>query len=139
MLTRKTWVRGTRKGIETAIELGKVLIPVYIIVSLIRETVIIDWISAFFAPAMGLFGLPGDASIVLVLGNVLNIYGALGAIASLELTVKQITTIGVMLSFSHSLIVETAIVRRIGLSAGWIVLTRVGLAVVAGLLMNGLF
>ena len=95
MVTKDTLIRGTRKGIQTSIELGKVLIPVYIIVSLIKETVIIDSISTFFAPFMGLFGLPGDASIVLVLGNILNIYGALGAIVSLGLTAKQITIIGV--------------------------------------------
>ncbi len=136
MLTKDTFIRGTRKGIETALELGKVLIPVYIIVSLIKETVIIGMVSDFFAPAMGLFGLPGDASIVLVLGNLINIYGALGAIASLDLTVKQITIIAVMLSFSHSLIVETAIVRKIGINAWMILLIRVSLAVVSGIIMN---
>jgi spore maturation protein SpmB len=136
MLTKDTFIRGARKGIETALELGKVLIPVYIIVSFIKETVIIGMISNFFAPAMGLFGLPGDASIVLVLGNLINIYGALGAAASLELTVKQITIIGVMLSFSHSLIVETAIVRKMGINAWLILFIRVSLAVVSGIILN---
>lgn len=136
MVTKDTLIRGTRKGIQTSIELGKVLIPVYIIVSLIKETVIIDSISTFFAPFMGLFGLPGDASIVLVLGNILNIYGALGAIVSLGLTAKQITIIGVMLSFSHSLIVETAIVRKIGINAWIIGLTRMSLALVSGIVLN---
>jgi hypothetical protein len=136
MLTKDTYIRGARKGIGTALELGKVLIPVYIIVSLVKETVIIDYISDFFAPAMGLFGLPGEASIALVIGNVVNFYGALGAMAKLDLTVKQITTIAVMISFSHSLIIETAIFKKIGVSARLIIFVRLSLAIAAGVLLN---
>lgn len=136
MLTKDTWVRGTRKGIGTALELGKVVLPVSIIVALLRETVIIGWISDFFAPAMAWFGLPGEASLALVLGNLVNMYAALGVIMGLSLTAKQITIIGIMLSFAHSMIIETAVARRIGLRAHWIIMLRLSLAVVSGAALN---
>ena len=50
---------------------------------------------------MSIFGLSGDAAIPLVLGNFLNLYAAIGAILTLDLTVKEVFIIAVMLSFSH--------------------------------------
>ena len=111
LVTLDTLKRGFINGIKTLWILSKVLIPVYLIVTFIRLTPIIGWISVIFKPLMFLFGLPGEAAIVLVLGNTLNLYAALGAIASLTLTVKQITILAVMLAFSHSMIVETAIFK----------------------------
>ena len=108
MITLDTFKRGMINGLKTLWVLSKVLIPVYLIVTVIRMTPLIDGIAIVFKPLMVWFGLPGEAAIVLVLGNVLNLYAALGAIASLALSMKQITILAVMLAFSHSLIVETA-------------------------------
>jgi hypothetical protein len=85
---------------------------------------------------MKIFGLPGEAAVVLVLGNLLNLYAGIGAIASLTLTAKQITIIAVMLSFSHSLPVETAVSKKVGVSVLAVVSTRIGLAAVSGIILN---
>lgn len=85
---------------------------------------------------MFLFGLPGEAAIVLVLGNTLNLYAAIGAMASIDFTVKQLTILAVMLSFSHSLIVETAIFRKLRMKGWRIVLLRITLAVLSGIMLN---
>ena len=139
MLTSNTFKRGLKKGIITAKDLSKVIIPVYIIVSLLKETVIIDTISNFLAPMMNLFGLPGEASIILVLGNLINTYGAIGAMASFDLTVKQITIIAVMISFSHSLIIESSIIKKIGVNPFKVAFMRISLSVLAGVLLNLLY
>lgn len=139
MLTINTFKRGLKKGIITAKDLSKVIIPVYIIVSLLKETVIIDTISNFLAPMMNLFGLPGSASIILVLGNLINTYGAIGAMASLDLTIKQITIIAVMISFSHSLIIESTIIKKIGVNPFKVAFMRISLSVLAGILLNLLY
>ena len=136
LVTLDTLKRGFINGIKTLWILSKVLIPVYLIVTFIRLTPIIGWISIIFKPLMFLFGLPGEAAIVLVLGNTLNLYAALGAIASLTLTVKQITILAVMLAFSHSMIVETAIFKKLKVPALKIVSLRVGLSLVSGLFLN---
>jgi|LGOV01.1.fsa_nt_gb hypothetical protein len=139
MLTINTFKRGLKKGIITAKDLSKVIIPVYIIVSLLKETVIIDTISNFLAPMMNLFGLPGSASIILVLGNLINTYGAIGAMASFDLTIKQITIVAVMISFSHSLIIESTIIKKIGVNPFKVAFMRILLSILAGVSLNLLY
>lgn len=136
MITFDTFKRGFNNGLKTLWILSRVLVPVYLVITLIRLTPIIDWIAVLFKPLMFLFGLPGEAAIVLVLGNTLNIYAALGAIASLTLTIKQITILAVMLGFSHSLIVETAIFKKLKVNALIVVSLRMGLALLSGLILN---
>jgi len=136
VITFDTFKRGFSNGLKTLWLLSKVLVPVYLIITIIQLTPIIDWIAILFRPLMFLFGLPGEAAIVLVLGNTLNIYAALGAIASLTLSVKQITILAVMLGFSHSMIVETAIFKKLRVSALIIVSLRLGLCLVSGVLLN---
>ena len=65
-----------------------------------------------------------------------NLYAAIGAMVSLPLTVREITILAIMLSFCHSLLVETALVKRIGLSAIKVIAVRVGLAIISGLAFN---
>ncbi len=128
--------RGLINGFKTLWILSKVLVPVYLVVTLIGMTPVLDWIAVVFKPIMFLFGLPGEAAIVLVLGNTLNLYAALGAIASLTLTAKQITILAVMLAFSHSLIVETAIFKKLKVSGVKIVSLRLSLCLFSGVFLN---
>lgn len=110
------WKMGCRAGLRTAWSLGKVLFPVTFLVAVLQHTPAIDWAVSLFAPVMGWIGLPGDAAIPLVLGNVLNLYAAIGAVLTMEFTVKQVFIIAVMLSFSHNLLVEGALCKKIGIS-----------------------
>lgn len=135
-LSTDTLRRGFMSGLNITLELSKILVPIYFIVTFLKHTPIIDWISTLFAPLMGLFGLPGEAAIVLVMGNVVNLYAAIGAMASLALSIKEITILAIMLSFCHSLLVETVLAKKIGLSAVKVIAVRVALAVVSGIAFN---
>lgn len=127
---------GTQKGLKTTWTLAKVIVPIYMIITILKYTPVIGWIAILFEPVMQLFGLPGEAAIAMVMGNLLNLYAGIGVMATLPLTMKQITIMAVMLSFSHSLLVETAVSRRVGVSIPMILLVRLGLAVLAGILLN---
>jgi len=127
---------GTGKGLKTTWTLAKVIVPIYIIVTILKYTPVIGWIAILFEPVMQLFGLPGEAAIAVVMGNLLNIYAALGVMATLPLTMKQITIMSVMLSFSHTLLVETAVSKRVGVSIPVILSVRIGLAVLSGIVLN---
>lgn len=135
-LSLKVLYRGLLSGLDTVWQLGKILVPIYFFVTFLRHTPILEMVSSVFAPLMGFFGLPGEAALVLVLGNLVNLYAAIGAMASLTLTIKEITILAIMLSFSHSLLVETALARRIGVPALKVIAVRVSLAVVAGLVFR---
>ncbi|SDK18777.1 nucleoside recognition domain-containing protein [Natronincola ferrireducens] len=127
---------GTKKGLETTWMLAKVIIPVYFVVTFLQHTPAIDWIAHIFQPVMALFNLPGEAAIILVMGNFLNLYAAIGAIKAISITPMEVTIISVMLSFSHSLLVETAVTKKLGISVPVIIFIRVGLAVVSGIILG---
>ncbi len=127
---------GFRKGLLTLWKLTKIVVPVYFLITFLKMTSILDIISSWFEPTMSLVGLPGEASIVLVLGNFVNLYAALGAISSLSLTVKQITILAVMLSFSHSLLMESAVAKKTGVSLFIVLSIRIILAIISGLILN---
>lgn len=136
MITKDTFIRGSKSGIDTIWKMTKVILPVFFVVKVLEKVGIIDYLSQILEPLTQLFGLPGEAAVPLVLGNALNIYAALAAIEPLDLTVKHITILAVMLSFSHTLPVETAVSRSVGVSALMIVGIRVGLACSSGVILN---
>ncbi|GAB6138843.1 nucleoside recognition domain-containing protein [Halanaerobaculum tunisiense] len=128
--------RGAKKAFSTYTSLIKVIIPVYIIVTILKHIGIIRWLAQFFGPLMKLLGLPGEAVIALITGYLLNIYGALGAMASLNLGIKEITILGTMLGLSHSLIIEAAVIKKISGRVLPLIFLRVGLSIAAGITLN---
>ena len=131
--------RGVQKGLRSSWELVKVIAPVSIGVTALSHTPALAWLSRAFAPVMGWLGLSGEAAVVLVAGNAVGLYSAIGAMMSLDLSPRELLTLALMLSFSHNLFVETAVTKRLGVSYWGVMVYRVGLAIVAGLLLNGLF
>ncbi len=136
-----SWREGLKSGLRTTWELGKIIFPVTLAVSVLQYTAFYDVLLSGLTPVMALLGLPNEAAVPLALGNLLNLYAAIGAILTMELTVKQVFILALMLSFSHSLPVEAAVCRRIGVSVSLVVGFRVALAVGAAgavnLLWNG--
>ncbi len=135
-ITLNTWKQGTIKGFDTTWSLAKIIFPVTVIVSILKYTPLINLLSEVLSPVMGIFGLTGDSAIVLVLGNVLNLYAAVGAILTMELTVKQVFILSVMLSLSHNIIVETAITTKIGVKPWTMAGLRLLMAFAFAFLMN---
>ena len=85
-------------------------------------------------PVMRPLGLPGSATVPLVVGYIMNIYAAAGAMTALHLTGQQITVLALAILIGHNLIVEGAVLRKAGMSG-----TAFGvLRVVAGLAAAGL-
>lgn len=133
---RRSLLRGGRLGLKTTWTLAKISVPVYVAVSLLGATPALDLIARWCEPLMRLFGLPGEAAMVLVIGNALNLYAAIGAMKALSLSHYQITTLALMLSFSHNLFVEGALCRRLGLSFWLMAGIRIAMASAAGMAMG---
>lgn len=123
------WKKGFQSGLRTSWELTKVVFPIAFLVQVAQFTPLLPFISKAVAPFLSWFGLSGEAAIPLVLGNILNLYAAIGAIQALDLTVKQVFILAVMLSFSHNLLIESALCKRVGVATWAVVLVRVGLAI----------
>ncbi|MBT2685351.1 nucleoside recognition domain-containing protein [Bacillus sp. ISL-37] len=131
-----TLKRGLMVGLNTTWALGKVIFPVTLIVSILQYTPVLPWIIKLITPLMSLLGLSGDAAIPLVIGNFLNLYAAIGAILTLDLTVKEVFIIAVMLSFSHNMLVESSVALKVGVKLWVIVLVRLGLAFISAVVIN---
>lgn len=123
-------------GLSTTWTLSKVIFPITLFITILGYTPVLHWLASFISPLMGMIGLTGEAAIPLVVGNALNLYAGIGAILSLDLTVKEIFILAIMLSFSHNLFVESAVAAKVGLRIPIIIAVRVGLALVSAFVIN---
>ncbi len=73
---------------------------------------------------------------VLFLGQGINIYAAVGAISGLELGIREITILGVMLTISHSLPMESVVIKQAGVAVKGLLFLRIGFSLISGLIMN---
>ena len=136
MITTATWKRGLEDGLKTALTLLKVVLPVFAVIKILEHTPVIGWISQVFDPLMGFVGLPGEAALAVVTGMLFNFYAALGIILAMGLSAWQITIMAVMLSCCHELVLESAIIKKAGISAWPILSIRLFTAFAAGAVMN---
>lgn len=120
---------GAWRGVRAFLKLLMIVAPVYTVVTALRYTPAIRVFAEFMAPAMRYFGLPGEAALAVILGNVVNLYAGLGAITALKLPPNQLTVLALMLLISHSQILETAVFFRI--KAKWWLLWAIRLLVSA--------
>jgi len=109
--TWPTLKRGALKGLKTFWLLMRIMIPVYVIISVLARTPVLGAVANFFKPAMGIWGLPGDAALAMVLGHFVNLYAALAVIAAGHWDPTAVTVAAVILGISHSHIMESAIFR----------------------------
>lgn len=136
MVTRKTFYQGLKNGLSTTWELALIMVPIYLVMTVLSHTQILKWIGRVFKPLMGLMGLPGEAAMGVVLGNLLNLYAAIGAVTPLSLDGHQITVFALLLLLSHSLVLETAVCKKTGITAWPFVFFRLGMGFILAI---GLF
>lgn len=110
---------------------------IYALMTLQRLIEAYSWLeplSRTFAPLMRLFGLPRKAAYMWLVGNVLGI--SYGSAVMLELKEKGLITdneandVNYHLIMNHSLIEDTIVFAATGISALWIIATRVVFAII---------
>ncbi|NLT49127.1 MAG: nucleoside recognition protein [Clostridiales bacterium] len=137
-LAVQTIKTGFIKAIKTTLMLMKVVLPVYALVVLVKYSPVMTFLEGIFQPAMKIFRLPGEAVVPLITGLFTDEYGAIAASSQFGFTGAEITTIAMMGLVCHSLPVEYALSRQIGLPAGKFVLYRVFAAIIVGLIISRL-
>ena len=113
---RRDLPRGVRSGLATFWSLARAMVPAYGLALLLEKLGVIAVIARVAQPIMSLVGLPGSAAVPLVLGYVLNIYAAVGAMTALHLSASQITVLALAILIGHNLLVEGAVLRKAGMS-----------------------
>jgi hypothetical protein len=130
---------GLSAGFRTSLKIIWVSVPLYVGVTLLKGTPVLDWIGGLFAPWMGVFGLPGETAFAFVAAFLLNLYAGIAVIVPLHLDSFQVTQCGLMMGIAHNLVVEGGVLSTTG-TRGWVLtLCRVALAGAAGLLLRGIY
>jgi spore maturation protein SpmB len=119
MTTPHQWrlaiTEGLHKGIRGTLWMLKILVPCSLLTFLIDTSGLLGQMDYVLAPAMGLLGLPSEAALPLGVGLLAGIYGAVAALAVLDLGMTATTLVAVFLLISHSLIQEGIVQARSGL------------------------
>lgn len=113
---RRDVVLGLRAGVGTFWTLARVMIPAYGVALVLDYLGVIGAMARAAAPVMSLLGLPGEAAVPLIVGYVLNIYAAVGAMQALSLSATQITVLAIAILIGHNLLIEGAVLNRAGMN-----------------------
>lgn len=103
--------------------------------TILAYTPIMEFLAYRLNPVMKVFNLPGESALVLILGNFINLYAAIGVIPVLNLTPWQLTTISLMLLTSHSQLLETSVYLKLKTRAIFLLLLRLLVAIILGFLL----
>ncbi|UIJ37972.1 hypothetical protein LWC08_14945 [Desulfobaculum bizertense] len=129
-----------RDATEASIELFKVMVPIIIIVKLLQEFDLIQYLAIPLGPLMQLVGLPASMGLVWATGLLVNNYSGLVVYISLApaamLNVGQVTVLATMLLIAHALPVECKVAQKCGPSLWFQVLFRCAVALLAGVILH---
>lgn len=123
-------------SLKTALWIIRIIIPVSFIVTLLDFYGIIEWISAYTAPLFQLIGLQGNAAVVYFSSLFLPLYAPIAIIATLPLTLREITILALMCLITHNLPIECAVQRRSGTPFWQTLVIRLTFSILGGILLN---
>jgi len=128
--------RALKPALKTALWLISIMVPVSFAVTLLQHWGVLDYIAYTLEPVCRLFGLRGEAALVIVTTALMNIYSGIAVIQSIPFTAREICIMALMGLIAHNLIVETLVQMKTG-SAGWrMVCLRLTGAAIGGLFLN---
>lgn len=103
----------------------KLVVPLYILSDFLLYYDLLRHISFLFTPLTELLHLPAEAAVAVAGGMLLNVYAAIAFAAPLGLTAYQWTILGIFLGVCHALVVESAIMAKLGVSYGYSIVLRI--------------
>ncbi len=130
-------IKSIKEGTLVSKNLFPMIISIIVLVKVLQELNIIQYVAMPLEPIMQTMGLPAEFGIVWACAMLVNIYSALALIPSMLLlvpsvTVEQMTILGLIILIAHSLILETKIAGRCGLSMSFQVGLRLITAWICG-------
>lgn len=135
-----------RESLKSAVASGllilKFVVPLYLLADVLLYFDLLRHLGFLFAPFTSPLDLPPEAAVALAGGVLINIYAGIAFAAPLGLSPYQWTILAVFLGVCHSMIVESAIMAKLGISYGYSILLRglgACLAVVPVVLMPASF
>jgi len=128
--------RAIKPALKTAAWLISIIVPVSFAVTLLQNWGALDYIANRLEQVCWLFGLRGEAALVIVTTALMNIYSGIAVIQSIPFTVREICIMALMGLLAHNLIVETIVQIKTGSSGLRMVCLRLAGAAAGGLFLN---
>ncbi len=125
-----------RNALKTALWIIRIIVPVSFVVTLLDFYGVIEWISIYTAPLFRLIGLQGNAAVVYFSSLFLPLYAPIAIIATLPLSLREITILALMCLITHNLPIECAVQRRSGTPFWQTLVIRLTFSILGGILLN---
>lgn len=135
----RAWGAVTRAfvpGLKTACWMLKLMVPITLGVAVLDYLGVIETLSKGLTPLFSFMGLDGRGALVFMTSVLVNIYSAIAVMAGLNLDLRSVTILATMCLIAHNLVIETAVQHKTGSSTARILLLRLGMALLAGVLLN---
>lgn len=118
----------------------KVMVPAIVIVKILDHFGATELLAHYLSPVMQLVGLPEEMGIVWAVALLTNVYAAMIVFYNIALnqmvTVADITVLGTLILVAHSLPIEGAIAKALGIQWRYTLLIRVGGALVLAFILH---
>ncbi|MBQ0024790.1 MAG: nucleoside recognition protein [Bacteroidales bacterium] len=121
---------------KTCIWIIKITAGVSFAMMLLKYFNILPYISDAISPVFKYFGLPGASALAYVSGYFVNVYSAIAVMATLDLDWRALTILCTMIMASHSMVLETPVLKKTGASAVRMVIVRTLSAFILGFVLN---
>ena len=121
---------------KTCIWIIKITVAVSFAMMLLKYFDILPWISDAVSPVFKIFGLPGAAALAYVSGYFVNVYSCIAVMTTLDLDWRALTILCTMVMCSHSMVLETAVLKKTGASGVRMVIVRTLSAFILGIVLN---
>jgi len=109
----------------------KLIIPLYILADILLYFDILKYISFVFEPITTLLDLPKEAALGIAAGMLFNLYAGIAFLAPLGLNGYEWTILATFLGVAHSLIVENAVMKKLGISHIYSLFLRISMAFIS--------
>lgn len=109
----------------------KLIIPLYILADMLLYFDVLKYIAFLFEPITDILDLPKEAALGIAAGMLFNIYAGIAFLAPLGLSGYEWTILAIFLGVAHSLIIENAVMKKIGISHIYAFVLRISMAFIA--------
>jgi Fe2+ transport system protein B len=121
---------------KTCLWIIKITLGVSFAMMLLKYLDVLPWIADLLDPLFKYVGLPGECALAFVSGYFVNVYSAVAVISTLNLDVRALTILGAMILCSHSMILETAVLKKTGANPVRMVIIRTIGSILIGIALN---
>ncbi|WP_456396425.1 nucleoside recognition protein [Desulfurobacterium sp.] len=120
-----------KAAVKSSLFIVKLIVPLYIIADTMLYFGILNHVVFVFKPLTELIHLPTESAVGIAAGMIFNLYAAIAFLAPLSLSPFQWTVIGLFLGIAHSFLIESTIMKKLGIPAIYSIVLRTLTAIVA--------